>query len=153
MTELEKKWSQDYERTKGQSKEHGVASKRQYGFMQAVAAGKVAGKASSIGKDYIKNSPKKDDLPDSGEGRKKAKRKKLKAIKKAMELLEAGLEISAMVVFSNIADELEKTEQDELLEEHRRLVGILRSGDKKKIKEELDRQEKELQEVYQLLFP
>ena len=141
---FDKAFPKEYNRVVGQDKGKGVASKKQYGFMQAMAAGNIAGKDSGVGKDYIKNSPSKDSLPDSGSGGKRGERNKhKKKLKKALELIDSGLENTGWTLATGLADELEK-DNKQLINEHKKLIQVLRSGDKKRLAEEAEEQNKEL---------
>jgi 8-oxo-dGTP pyrophosphatase MutT (NUDIX family) len=62
---LKKAWPKEYNRVKGQTKDKGVASEAQRGYMQAVAAGKVKdGPSVDEAKAYLSNTS--GELPDKG---------------------------------------------------------------------------------------
>jgi len=81
LFDLEKAWPKKYNRVKGQTKDKGVASKKQYGYMAAMAA-----EGDKDAKAYIANSPKGGEgLPESGSGGSRGDREKGKKKKKPME--------------------------------------------------------------------
>lgn len=81
-SDLEKAWPREYNRVKGQDKDKGVASKKQYRYMQA-----MAGQGDKDAKAYLKNSSAKD-LPESGTNGARGEREKGRKKSKGSERAE-----------------------------------------------------------------
>lgn len=93
LFDLEKAWPKHYNRVKGQTKDKGVASKKQLNYMKAKAA-----EGDKDAKAYVANSSGADSLPESGTGGARGEREnhKEKTKKADKSVVKLGADVAYM---------------------------------------------------------